>query len=111
MPLLVVPAFALVIIAREESELASETLAFYVWAVMAPISALAVAILASGAISGEATIISDSILSRSVTRTEREELLITWLDDFGQRLPGESPRRPVTDARHLDRLIGVGELR
>ncbi len=69
-PLLVVPAFALVIIAREESELASETLAFYVWAVMAPISALAVAILASGAISGEATIISDSILSRSVTRTE-----------------------------------------
>ena len=69
-PLLVFPAFALVIIAREESELASETLAFYVWAVMAPISALAVAILASGAISGEATIISDSILSRSVTRTE-----------------------------------------
>lgn len=69
-PLLVAPAFALVFIANSESELASETMAFYIWAVMAPISALAVAILSSGAISGESTIISDSILSRSVTRTE-----------------------------------------
>lgn len=69
-PLLIAPAFALVFIANSESELASETMAFYIWAVMAPISALAVAILASGAISGESTIISDSILSRSVTRTE-----------------------------------------
>jgi ABC-type transport system involved in multi-copper enzyme maturation permease subunit len=69
-PLLVAPAFALVFIANNESELASETMAFYIWAVMAPISALAVAILSSGAISGESTIISDSILSRSVTRTE-----------------------------------------
>ncbi len=69
-PLLVAPAFALIFIANSESELASETMAFYIWAVMAPISALAVAILSSGAISGESTIISDSILSRSVTRTE-----------------------------------------
>ena len=69
-PLLVGPALALVFVANNESELASETIAFYIWAVMAPISALAVAILASGAINGEATIISDSILSRSVTRTE-----------------------------------------
>ena len=69
-PLLVFPAFALVFVANNESELASETMAFYIWAVMAPVSALAVAILSSGAISGESTIISDSILSRSVTRTE-----------------------------------------
>lgn len=69
-PLLIAPAFALVFVANNESELASETMAFYIWAVMAPISALAVAILSSGAISGESTIISDSILSRSVTRTE-----------------------------------------
>lgn len=69
-PLLVIPAFALVFIANSESELASETMAFYIWSVMAPVSALAVAILSSGAISGESTIISDSILSRSVTRTE-----------------------------------------
>lgn len=69
-PLLIAPAFALVFVANNESELASETMAFYIWAVMAPISALAVAILAAGAISGESTIISDSILSRSVTRTE-----------------------------------------
>ncbi|MDA0353075.1 MAG: hypothetical protein O3A10_12800 [Chloroflexi bacterium] len=69
-PLLVFPAFALVFVANNESELASETMAFYIWAVMAPISALAVTILASGAISGESTIISDAILSRSVTRTE-----------------------------------------
>lgn len=69
-PLLVAPALALVLIANNESELASETMAFYMWAVLAPISALAVAILASGAINGESTIISDSILSRSVTRTE-----------------------------------------
>ena len=69
-PLLVVPAFALVFLANNEDELASETMAFYIWAVMAPISALAVSILSSGAISGESTIISDSILSRSVTRTE-----------------------------------------
>jgi hypothetical protein len=69
-PLLVAPALALVFIANNEAELASETMAFYMWAVLAPISALAVAILASGAINGEATIASDSILSRSVTRTE-----------------------------------------
>ena len=68
--LLVAPALALVLIANNEAELASETMAFYMWAVFAPISALAVAILASGAINGESTIISDSILSRSVTRTE-----------------------------------------
>ena len=70
LPLLIFPAFALVFVANSESELASETMAFYIWSVMAPISALAVAILSSGAISGESSIISDSILSRSVTRTE-----------------------------------------
>ena len=47
LPLLVVPAFALVVIANSESELASETLAFYIWVVMAPISAIATAILSA----------------------------------------------------------------
>jgi ABC-type transport system involved in multi-copper enzyme maturation permease subunit len=69
-PLLALPAFALVFVANNESELASETMAFYIWSVLAPTSMLAVTILSSGAISGESTIISDSILSRSVTRTE-----------------------------------------
>jgi ABC-type transport system involved in multi-copper enzyme maturation permease subunit len=69
-PLLIVPALFLVVVARDETELASETMAVYIAAVLAPISALAVSILASGAISGESNIISDSILSRSVTRTE-----------------------------------------
>lgn len=70
LPLLIAPAIFLVIVAESRAELASETMAFYVTTTLAPISALAVAILASGAISGEASIISDSILSRSVTRTE-----------------------------------------
>jgi ABC-2 type transport system permease protein len=69
-PLLITPAIFWVVVAESRAELASETMAVYVITSLAPISALAVAILASGAISGEASIISDSILSRSVTRTE-----------------------------------------
>jgi ABC-2 type transport system permease protein len=69
-PLLAFPAFAVVFLANDQNDYASEAIAFYMRAVMAPVSALAVAILAAGAISGESTIISDSILSRSVTRTE-----------------------------------------
>jgi ABC-2 type transport system permease protein len=68
--LLVAPALFLVAVAANEQELASETLAAYVAAVLAPFSALAVAVLASSAVSGESGIIADSILSRSVTRTE-----------------------------------------
>jgi ABC-type transport system involved in multi-copper enzyme maturation permease subunit len=69
-PLLVVPAVFLIAVAANERELASETMAAYVAAVLAPLSALAVAVLASSAVSGESGIIADSILSRSVTRTE-----------------------------------------
>jgi ABC-2 type transport system permease protein len=68
--LLIAPAIFWVVVANSRTELASETMAFYVTTTLAPISALAVAIIASGAISGEAGVISDSILSRSVTRTE-----------------------------------------
>ena len=68
--LLIAPAIFWVVVANSRTELASETMAFYVTTTLAPISALAVAIISSGAISGEAGIISDSILSRSVTRTE-----------------------------------------
>ena len=69
-PLLIAPALFLVAVAANEDELASETLAIYLTAVLIPISGLAVAVLASSAVSGEAGIIADGILSRSVTRTE-----------------------------------------
>ncbi|MCK9486762.1 MAG: hypothetical protein M0R73_08700 [Dehalococcoidia bacterium] len=69
-PLLLAPALFLVVVAASENELASETLAAYVAAVLMPLSAVAVAVLTAGAIAGEAQIIADGILSRSVTRTE-----------------------------------------
>jgi hypothetical protein len=69
-PLLVAPALFLVVVAASENELASETLAAYIAAVLMPLSAIAVAVLTAGAISGEAQVIADGILSRSVTRTE-----------------------------------------
>ncbi len=68
--LLVAPALFLVVVAATEDELASETLAAYLAAVYTPLSAIAVAVLAVGAVSGEAPMIADSILSKSVTRTE-----------------------------------------
>ena len=70
LPLLVTPALFLVAVAANEDELASETLAAYLAAVLIPISGLAVAVLSSGAVSGESGIIADGILSRSVTRSE-----------------------------------------
>jgi ABC-type transport system involved in multi-copper enzyme maturation permease subunit len=70
LPLLVAPALFLVVVSANQNELASETLAAYLAAVFVPLSALAVAVLTSGAIAGEAQIIADGILSRSVTRTE-----------------------------------------
>lgn len=70
LPLLIAPALFLVAVAANENELASETLAAYIAAVLVPISGLAVAVLASAAVSGEASIVADGILSRSVTRTE-----------------------------------------
>jgi len=69
-PLLVAPALFLVVVAANENELASETLAAYVTAVLIPISGLAIAVLGTGAISGESGVLADGILSRSVTRTE-----------------------------------------
>ena len=69
-PLLIVPALFLVVVAATENEVASETIAAYVAAILMPLSAIAVAVLTAGAISGEAQIIADGILSRSVTRTE-----------------------------------------
>jgi hypothetical protein len=70
LPLLVAPALFLVAVAANEDELASETLAAYLAAVLIPISGLAVAVLSSSAVSGESGIIADGILSRSVTRSE-----------------------------------------
>lgn len=69
-PLLVAPALFLVVVAANEKELASETLAVYVTAVLIPISGIAIAVLGTGAISGESGVLADGILSRSVTRTE-----------------------------------------
>jgi ABC-2 type transport system permease protein len=68
--LLAIPALFLVVVAANEEELASETLAAYTAAVYAPFSAIAVGVLAVGAVSSETNIIVDSILSKSVTRTE-----------------------------------------
>lgn len=67
--LLVVPAIFLVVVASNEEEFASETLAAYMAAVLAPLSWLVVSILSASAVSGEATVIADSILSKSVTRS------------------------------------------
>lgn len=69
-PLLIAPALFLVVVAAAENEVASETIAAYVAAILMPFSAVAVAVLTAGAISGEAQVIADGILSRSVTRTE-----------------------------------------
>ena len=69
-PLLIAPALFLVAVAANQDEYASETLAFYLRAVLIPVSGLAVAVLSSGAVSGESGIIADGVLSRSVTRSE-----------------------------------------
>lgn len=68
--LLLIPGAFLVVVAGSEDELASETLAAYLAAVVAPLSWLAISVLAAGAIAAEAPIAADSILSRSVTRSE-----------------------------------------
>lgn len=68
--LLLGPAAFLVVVSATEKELASETLAAYIGAVLAPLSALAVAVITAGAIAGETATVADSIMSRSVTRAE-----------------------------------------
>ncbi len=68
--LLVVPALFIVVVAANSEEQASETLAAYVAAGLVPLSALVVAIVSAGAISAESSVAADSILSRSVTRSE-----------------------------------------
>jgi ABC-type transport system involved in multi-copper enzyme maturation permease subunit len=70
LPLLLIPALFLVVVAGSENELASETMGAYVAAILLPISAIAIAVLTTSAISGELNVISDGILSRSVTRSE-----------------------------------------
>ena len=66
--LLAVPAGFFVVLAANEQELASETLAAYMATVLAPLSWLVVAVLSASAVNGEANVVADSILSRSVTR-------------------------------------------
>ena len=68
--LLIAPAGFLVVVSATEKELASETLRAYIGAVLAPLSALAVAVITSGAVVGETATVADSIMSRSVTRAE-----------------------------------------
>jgi ABC-type transport system involved in multi-copper enzyme maturation permease subunit len=68
--LLFIPAVFVLGVAANENELASESLAAYIAAVMAPLSWLAVSIYAASAVSGEAGVATDAILSKSVTRTE-----------------------------------------
>lgn len=66
--LLAGPAGFFVVVAANEGELASETLAAYMAVVLAPLSWLVVSVLSASAVNGEASIVADSILSRSVTR-------------------------------------------
>ncbi len=66
--LLAAAAGFFVVVAANEQELASETLGAYMAAVLAPLSWLVVAVLSASAVNGEANIVADSILSRSVTR-------------------------------------------
>ena len=54
LPLLVASALVLVAVAANQDELASETLAFYLRAILIPISGLAVAVLSSAAVSASA---------------------------------------------------------
>lgn len=68
--LLIIPAGFLVGVAATNSELASETMALYQYAVFAPLSWLAVSIFAASAVSGEAGVMADAILSKSVNRTQ-----------------------------------------
>lgn len=68
--LLAAPAGFLVVVAATQQELASETLALYLSAVLAPLSALAVAVITAAAVAGETATVADSIMSRSVTRAE-----------------------------------------
>ncbi len=68
--LLFIPAVFVLGVAANENELASESMAAYIAAVMAPLSWLAVSIYSASAVSGEAGIATDAILSKSVTRTE-----------------------------------------
>lgn len=70
--LLVVPAIFLVGVAANGAEVqrASEALALYEYAVFAPLSWLAVSIFAASAVSGEAGVMADAVLSKSVNRSE-----------------------------------------
>lgn len=68
--LLLAPAIFVVVVAASEDELASETMAAYVAAVLAPISWFLISIISASAVAGESPVIADSILSKSVTRTE-----------------------------------------
>ncbi len=68
--LLVAPALFLVVVAANSEEQASEMLAAYFTAGLVPISALAVALISGSAIPADSVVAADSILSRSVTRSE-----------------------------------------
>lgn len=59
-----------VVAAGSEAQLASETLAFYMAFVFAPTTAFLVSFLAAQTVTGETALIADSILSKSVTRSE-----------------------------------------
>jgi ABC-type transport system involved in multi-copper enzyme maturation permease subunit len=91
--LLFIPAVFVLGVAANENELASESLAAYMAAVLAPLSWLAVSIYGASAISGEAGVVTDSILSKSVTRAEylsakvAARIGVTVLVYFGLMLP------------------------
>ena len=67
-----------------------------------------------GAAAGEHDARGDHLLEAAAAQLlahQAEELLVARLDDLGERLPRQAPRRALADARHLDALVGIGELR
>src|SRR5437867_12154740 len=67
-----------------------------------------------GAATGEHDAGGDHFLQAAAPQLlvhESEQLLVARLDDLGERLARETARGALADARHLDALVGVGELR
>ena len=58
-----------------------------------------------------AAITSSKPLRAQLLAHQAEQLLVARLDDLGERLARQASRRALADARHLDALVGVGELR
>src|SRR5215469_4801393 len=67
-----------------------------------------------GAAAGEHDAGGDHFLEAATPQLlahQAEELLVARLDDFGERLSRQAPRRTLADRGHFDAFVGIGELR